>query len=128
MSQLDILNNGFPVTIPYRKNLEKSAHMGSMFAQDIEPAGDYINYHETQWGTNLPNHVYGQITFYNPFIIEWETTSHGGWKTKLSEQFGGKTKKALTNEIVKAGYDAVITVDSGNGEFMEIVNINGIKS
>jgi len=102
--------------------------MGSMFAQDIEPTGDYINYHEKQWGIDLPNHVYGTITFYNPLVIEWETTGHGGWKTKLSERFGGKTKKALTNAIVKAGYDAVITIDSSSGEFMEIVNINGVKS
>jgi hypothetical protein len=128
MSEIDILNNGFPVTIPYRKNLEKACNMGTMFAQDIEPAGDYINYHDPAWGTNLPNHVYGNITFYNPLIIEWETTCHGGWKTKLSKQFGGKTKKALTNAIVKAGYDAVITIDSESGTFMEIVNINGVKS
>ena len=116
------------ITIPFRKNTEKAPKItNDKYAQSIEPKGDYINFHEPSFGTSLPNYEYGDITFKNPLVVEYGSTGHGGWKTKLSEQYGGKKGNALTNAIKKDGYDGIITIDKGK-EVREIVNIGGVKS
>ena len=131
-SIIDLLSarqDGKVTTLPYRKNLEKSPRdTADSFAQSVEPKGDYINYHEPEWGTNLPNYEYGNISFAKPLVLEHESTGHGGWKTKLSEKYGGKTGTALANAVKKDGYDGIITVDSKAGEISEVVNLNGIKT
>lgn len=104
---------------------------GMDFGQKLEPAGEYMSM-DTMRGTakvNQPNYEYGTIQFKNPLILEWKNTRSTGWKKDLSEMFGGKTGKALSNAIKKAGYDAVMTYDEyrGRREWVEIVNLNGRK-
>lgn len=119
MTYIHIKNNG-PVNIP-----------GMDFGQSIEPAGEYMQMDTEQgkYKIDLPNYEYGTITFKNPLILEHKNTSSTGWKKDLSDMFGGKKKKALSNAIKKAGYDAVMTYDTVNGkrEWNEIVNLNGEK-
>lgn len=115
------------LTINYARNKEKAPFMGKEFGQDIEPAGEYI-IHDTMGGINkLPNWEYGEITFKKPLVIEWETTGHGGWKSKLSERYGGKTGKALSTAVKKDGYDGIVTIDSKSGDILETVNLSGAK-
>lgn len=126
---IDIIKDGEPLTITYGRNLEKSPYLGSEYAQDIEPSGEYMIIVKPEWRLkNVSKYEYGEITFNNPFIIEFETTKHGGWKTKLSERYKGKKNKKLSNAIIKDGYDAIVTVDSEMGNFVEIVNLKGIKT
>jgi hypothetical protein len=104
---------------------------GMDFGQDIEPAGEYMSM-DTMRGKSkidLPNYEYGTIHFKKPLIIEHKNTSSKGWKKDLSERYGGKTKKALSNAIKKDGYDAVITYEiyKGKKEYVEIVNLGGEK-
>lgn len=115
-----------PITFRYSRNKEKAPYMGKTFAQDIEPAGEYINLHQKEWG-ELPNFEYGQIQFKNPLFLEHKTTGHGGWKTDLSEMYGGKTGKELSEAIKKDGYDGIITTNP-NGDYSEIVNLSGLKN
>ena len=115
-----------PITFRYSRNKEKAPYMGKTFAQDIEPAGEYINLHQKEWG-ELPNFEYGQIQFKNPLFLEHKTTGHGGWKTDLSEMYGGKTGKELSEAIKKDGYDGIITTNP-NGDYNEIVNLSGLKN
>jgi predicted GNAT family acetyltransferase len=128
-----IIRNGEPVTLTYTRNKNKAPDMGSRFAQDIEPGGEYMNYHNTNWG-QLGGLEYGTITFNKPFVLEHKTTAHGGWKTDLSNMYGGKTGKALTQAIKQDGYDGIITIKDfqNRGQTVtitqEIVNLGGVKS
>src|SRR5574344_535079 len=121
--QPQVSNN--EVVFRFSKNTEKAPNMGTTFAQDIEPSGEYINLHKKEWG-EIPNFEYGEIKFKNPLILEHKTTGHGGWKTDLSNMYGGKTGKKLSNAIKKDGYDGIITTDP-NGDYNEIVNLSGEK-
>ena len=113
----------------YYHNTQPSPKMaGDMFAQSIEPAGEYIA-HDTMNGSNqIPGFEYGKISFKSPLVLEHKSTGHGGWKTDLSNMFGGKKGKALSNAIKKAGYDGIITIDSKAGEILETVNLAGNKN
>ena len=121
--------NGKPYTMSYYHNTQPSPKMaGDMFAQSIEPAGEYIA-HDTMNGSNqIPGFEYGKISFKSPLVLEHKSTGHGGWKTDLSNMFGGKKGKALSNAIKKAGHDGIITIDSKTGEILETVNLAGIKN
>lgn len=123
---------GTPVTFPYAKNTAKSPNMGTEYAQDIEPAGDYITYSDLsdeqkdKFKSENPSWIFGTIHFNNPLVMPNETTGHGGWKTKLSDAYNGLTGKKLSRAIMKAGYDGIITVDKYGPS--EIVNLSGIKN
>ena len=121
--------NGKPYTMSYYHNTQPSPKMtGDMFAQSIEPAGEYIA-HDTMNGSNqIPGFEYGKISFKSPLVLEHKSTGHGGWKTDLSNMFGGKKGKALSNAIKKAGHDGIITIDSKTGEILETVNLAGTKN
>ena len=101
------------------------------FGQKLEPAGEYMSMDTTQgtYKVNLPNYEYGTIHFKNPLILEHKNTGSTGWKKDLSDMFNGKTGKALSNAIKKAGYDAVMTYEmyKGEREWNEIVNLSGRK-
>lgn len=121
--------NGKPYTMSYYHNTQPSPKMaGDMFAQSIEPSGEYIA-HDTMNGSNqIPGFEYGKISFKSPLVLEHKSTGHGGWKTDLSNMFEGKKGKALSNAIKKAGHDGIITVDSKTGEILETVNLAGNKN
>lgn len=121
--------NGKPYTMSYYHNIQPSPKMaGDMFAQSIEPAGEYIA-HDTMNGSNqIPGFEYGKISFKSPLVLEHKSTGHGGWKTDLSNMFEGKKGKALSNAIKKAGHDGIITIDSKTGEILETVNLAGTKN
>lgn len=108
----------------------KTKHFGNEYAQDIEPHGEYMSHDSMNGKSRIDqsNYEYGKIHFKNPLFIEHETTGHDGWKTKLSEQFGGKKGKALSNVIKKKGHDGIVTLDSKYGEINETVNLSGEKS
>lgn len=121
--------NGKPYTMSYYHNIQPSPKMaGDMFAQSIEPSGEYIA-HDTMNGSNqIPGFEYGKISFKSPLVLEHKSTGHGGWKTDLSNMFEGKKGKALSNAIKKAGHDGIITIDSKTGEILETVNLAGTKN
>lgn len=125
-------NKDGSITMSYVHIHNKTQKIKGMdFGQDIEPAGEYMNM-DTMQGTakiDQPNYEYGTIHFKNPLILEHKNTSSTGWKKDLSDMFGGKKKKALSNAIMKAGYDAVMTYEiyKGKKEWSEIVNLKGQK-
>ena len=122
-----VLETSKPITINYFHNTEKAPTIpGDEYAQSIEPSGEYMGEDTTNAKYPIPGFEYGSVTFNNPLVLEFKSTGHGGWKTDLSNLFGGKKKKALTSAIKKAGYDAVITVDE-DGNVREVVNIGGKK-
>ncbi|UOF79907.1 hypothetical protein [Caudoviricetes sp.] len=102
--------------VKYFRNTEKAPNKGMKFGQDIEPTGKYMNLaDEGQSLDNLPKTwEVGEIKFNNPLVIELKTTGHGGWKTDLSNRYGGLTGKKLSKAIVNDGYDGIITYDGAN--------------
>ena len=126
----ELPKTGEEFTMPYYhiNNQGRVKMPDDMMAQSIEPAGEYMGYDTSSKMLMMPNTTYGTITFKNPLVLEWKTSSHGGWKTELSAMFGGKTGKRLTNAIKKAGYDGIITVETNKGYILETVNIFGTKS
>jgi hypothetical protein len=100
---------GKPVNIGFSHNKEPSPDMGKEFAQDIEPSGKYIAPNSGKY--KLPGLEYGVAEFKNPLVLEHKTTRHGGWKTDLSNTYGGKTGDDLTAAVKADGYDGIITID-----------------
>ena len=97
----------------------------SRFGQDIEPSGKYMILDTKPERTKeyFPEMEQGSITFKNPIVIENITTTGEpeGWKSRLSVAFGGKKGKALTKELIKKGYDGIVTVD--NDHTSEIISL-----
>jgi hypothetical protein len=106
-----------------KENYDKSVDYG----QKIEPHGEYMNI-DPSFKLKAPTEHWeaGTISFKNPLYLEHKSTDSKGWKKDLSEKFGGKTGKKLSEAIKKAGYDAIITKDK-NG-YSETVNLSGQKN
>ena len=105
-------------------------NFGAMFGQNIEPSGEYMTYiSQNTPHIDMPNYHYGVIEFKKPLILEHKSTGENGWKKDLSEMYGGKTKKALSNSVMKDGYDAIVTWEDFKGQrvWSEIVNLKGKK-
>jgi hypothetical protein len=103
----------------------KKAYLGDQdFAQDVEPAGRYMNvgFDEFPGGEGMKT---GKVTFKNPLVLEWKTSRTGGWKTDLSERYGGKKGKELSQAIIDDGYDGVIAVTGENPR--EAVNLQEFR-
>ena len=118
------------ITMEYCHISNKTADFGKQYGQHLEPSGEYMTYiPEGTKHVEAPNYTYGNIHFSNPLVMEHKSTGENGWKKDLSERFGGKTGKALSTAIKKAGYDAVATYEiyKGNKSWVEIVNLNGKK-
>jgi len=109
---------GKPVTFTYVHNTEKSPRV-SWADQEYEPAGFYCN-QASPSATSLPNLVTGVATLQNPLVTPWVGYEEAdGWKQSLSRAYGGKTGKSLTREILKDGYDGIVTVNKyGPGEIV----------
>ena len=114
------------ITMTYVKVTgQNTQNYGDQYGQNIEPKGEYMSMDTMQGAYRIPNFEYGTIKFEKPLIIEFKATGANGWKKDLSEMYGGKTGKRLSNAIMKDGYDAIMTKDGE--DFVEIVNLNGKK-
>lgn len=129
MTKPENAKTGMPVTVNFARNpvSSKNYPAGMDFGQDIEPAGEYLSLSDATFNRDAqPSWEYGIIDFKNPLVLEHKSTDSTGWKKDLSEMFEGKTGKALTVAIKKAGYDAVITKDKYG--YSEAVNLSGKKA
>lgn len=125
------IEHGKPVTLGFIRSTERAPQMGSDYGQDVEPAGRYLSHDEDINGKTNPGWERGQVTFKNPLVIEANTNPEGarydqnGWKARLSEQYGGKTGKELTDAIKADGHDGIVTVEPSRGKMTtsEIVDL-----
>ena len=123
----NVFETGKPVTFNYMRNTQSAPRHPdpSRFGQDIEPAGKYMILDTKPERTKeyFPEMEQGTITFNNPIVIENVTTTGApeGWKSRLSVAHGNKTGKALTKELIKKGYDGIVTVD--NDHTSEIISL-----
>lgn len=77
------------------------------FRVDVEPWGVYMLERDFKrpWFSSPSTH-YGAVQFENPFFIE-----HDRWKDVLSQKFGGAKGRALSDALLDAGFDLVVTHD-----------------
>lgn len=115
------VKTGQKVTFNYNKNKEKAPYLGSRYGQDVEPSGFYVTQKESDYLP--PNYETGKLTFNNPLVIDVDDDTLVSWKKDLSEQYGGKKNKALTNALKKDGYDGIITRHK-KGYLGEIIAFN----
>lgn len=113
-----------PVTLKFARRKDSVGQYGrGGFGQDVEPAGRYMvsaeeggNFDPKVWST-------GTVTFKRPLRIDagggYDEDSN--WKRRLSEHYGGKTGKALSDAVRADGFDAIITSDKyGTGEIVDL--------
>lgn len=128
--KINEFNKDGSITMTYvRMKGNKTANYGTKYGQNLEPAGEYMLMDTMAGANKIATAEYGTIHFKNPLVLEWKSTDDKGWKKDLSDKFGGKTGKSLSNAIKKAGYDAVMTYEiyKGRKEWSEIVNLSGKK-
>lgn len=121
---------GKPIRLFFNRNQESSTQFaqapGTDVGRSIEPAGEYMNVDRTTQ-LKAPDGRWeaGVVSFQNPLVLAHKSTDSNGWKQDLSEMFGGKTGKALSEAVQAAGHDGIITFDKYG--LSETVNLNGEK-
>ena len=103
------------IIIDITKNMESAPYLGARFGQDVEPKGTYV----TQGYTNDENYYNGKAHLKNPLFIDVNENTLIEYKRELAKKYKAKGK-ALTNKLMKIGYDSIITVRE-NGEYGEII-------
>lgn len=133
---------GKPVTFRHLRNTKPAPNLSKQtipyahgpktdpYQQGIEPHGRYMmfNGHTDQADKDWE---VGQTQFKNPLVINFTQDPNDhygpkGWKARLSQAFGGKTGKALSMAVAKAGYDGIVTVwmqDDQPAHTKEIVDL-----
>lgn len=107
------------IALDIMKNMESAQNYGSMFGQDVEPAGTYVSHDDRRDKTPIDNYKFGKVSFNNPLIIDINDDTMISYKVELSKQFKAKGK-TLTKKLMAKGYDGLIT-RWPNGSFQEIV-------
>lgn len=124
---------GRSVTLEFVRNTEPSPDFGSLYQQDIEPHGRYMMVDPDPHADLPPWWERGIVTFQRPLVIlfhprETETTNvydDDSWKARLVKAFG-KTGADLSREIVRRGFDGIVTVGTSPGvarDTREIVDL-----
>lgn len=110
----------------YVRRKGKAPDMGEAFAQHIEPHGQYLS--QANPGSHYDPELFetGEVSFKNPLHVEYGGAFHeeSNWKHQLHQRFGA-TGRDLSDKIVAAGHDAVITHSKYGTE--EIVDLTGLK-
>ena len=120
---------GHPCTVPIFRNPSSNSrgHHGAHdpYAQNSEPSGRYSSYNSDPTLTAPRPGAWKveTITLDRPLVLAYGTTGPGGWKTRLSTAFGGKTRERLSRALVALGYDGIITIDTEANEPNEIVQL-----
>ena len=97
------------------KNTEAAPYLGSSYGQDVEPKGTYVN----KGKIVKTGYINGKADLKNPLYIEIDDSNIIEYKRELANKYKAKGQ-ALTNKLMKAGYDSIVTVKK-NGEYGEIV-------
>ena len=118
---------GVPVTFKYVHNTASyTALLGkkgkppidSPYGRGYEPSRQYLTVVGRHPAERRSEMEYGEVTFNNPLVIDNDSLN---WKKQLSDSFGGKTGKYLSEAVIQAGYDGIVTTE--NGHTSEVVNL-----
>jgi len=125
------VSTGTPITFKYLRNTESATKLHgrptkeSPFDRGYEPSGRYMTVLEGKVPEGKQFET-GEVEFKNPIVLPVGKYGETSWKRILSEQFGGKTGKKLSQAIIDAGHDGVITTGqdrAGNKYTSEILDL-----
>lgn len=127
---------GKPVTFKFAHNTQSYTKLAgkpkkdSEWGRGYEPSGQFITpigkFPSQEYQNSRPEMVYNTVTFKNPLVIENNSL---GWKKQLSDSFGGKTGKHLSQAVIDAGYDGIVTTDNGHtSETVNLTNFDKTKA
>jgi DNA polymerase III sliding clamp (beta) subunit (PCNA family) len=114
---------GRPVTFAFIRNKESATDIygkpkkSDNFDRGYEPSGRFMSAGTDDYLVRLDPKKYeaGTVTFSNPLVLEGgEYGTETSWKRSLSKAFGGKRGKVLSIAIRNAGYDGIVTVQTGS--------------
>ena len=121
---------GVPVEFPYLRNMEPPYYYGSVYGQDIEPAGMYMILDEG-WGAPR-GWAHGGKRFESPLVLFHDGYGPEGWKARLSEAYDGLSGEELSRAILQDGHDGVVTLnrdeDRGVYDVSEIVDLRVVDN
>ena len=107
---------GKPVTFNFVHNTESATKLfgkptkESPHDRGYEPSGRYVTVVDKPMSELPKSLITGTLTFENPLVVDADR-----WKRNLSESFGNKTGKRLSQAIIDAGHDGVVTVAEHSG-------------
>jgi len=109
--------------MPFVRNAESAARFRprpgapDTFQGRIEPSGRYMLHDSSPKSKEVPRGwEKGIVRFERPLVIPLNTDPEGriydenSWKMLLSQKFGGKKGRALSEAVARAGYDGIVTV------------------
>lgn len=109
------------VTIPYIRNNNglRRSWGETDFGMEHEPWGRYMTQINPGDSPVLgEGWEQGEADFDNPLHLDYD---YGNWKQRLSDEYGGATGQELSDALLAAGHDAVLTGDRyGPSEFVDI--------
>jgi hypothetical protein len=117
---------GQPFEYMHNPKSSRSFKTNQYFGQNIEPAGRYLTYIAPKEEGRLPEGwQQGLFKFEKPLSVPWGSTGDyahpDNWKKKLSEAFGGKTGKRLSQAVRDKGFDGIVTYDKyGPSEIVDL--------
>ena len=118
------VETGQPVSIQFVRNPNGLGQSKTGdFAQNIEPHGTYLQQSTQPLPPALEAQgwVSGTVSFRKPLVVEYISTGPSGWKSELVKTYG-KKGRALSQLLMKQGYDGIITRDSQQNSLEEIVS------
>jgi hypothetical protein len=127
---------GRPVEFTYVHNTTKAPKRirgrEDTYQQDIEPSGFYVNHGSSESQIAHARSIgleVGTLRFQHPLVVKENTQPQPGgrlydehsWKRNVSRRFNGKTGRALSRALLRAGYDGIVTVGKyGTGEIIAL--------
>jgi len=116
-SELGIPETGKPFEFTYAHNTESAVDYGKRYGQHVEPSGKYVTVVNPKNVVDQPTIETGIITLEKPLVVDFGAgySDATNWKYVLSERFGGKTGRELSEAITDAGYDGIVTVTETRG-------------
>ena len=129
---------GKPVTFKATHRKQPHVDFGTRFGQHVEPHGQYIVHgHHGEEGEHeepslgekpfIVTTQHSTRTFENPLVLPHGGYGPEGWKQRLSDKFGGKTGKDLSQALIEAGHDGIVTIDTGARGKQQVSEIVDLK-
>jgi hypothetical protein len=110
-----VFSTGLPVSFTAAHNPERAPRCAGRFGQDLEPVGYYCLVAATEDAAAHARKIGWVVTrvhLDNPIVLEWIGYGPHGWKARLSEACGRRTRAALTRFLVGLGFDGIVTTRS----------------
>lgn len=116
-----------PMEVSYIRNpVSSTTHaVNHDFGQDLEPSGRYLS---ESGGVTPDGWESGTVRFEKPLHMHFGESGlyseDDNWKRRLSDFYGGKTGRSLSEAVRADGYDGIVTHDKyGTSEIVDLTSL-----